>query len=105
MAHFPQDRCRLPETLIQAKTAAVLSFFGFFKRELADVKSMDVRDWREWMEGKDHKPATVYARISRLSSFFDWLIRNPSLNAFIKENPVTPVRPKAPRAYQTGSAK
>src|SRR5437667_7458533 len=44
------------ETLIQAKTAAVLSFFRHSERELADVKSMDVRNWREWMEGKGHKP-------------------------------------------------
>src|SRR5258707_544134 len=31
------------EDLIQAKTAAVLSFFRFSERELADVTSMDVR--------------------------------------------------------------
>ena len=24
---------------------------------------MDVHDWRKWMEGKDDKPATVYARV------------------------------------------
>ena len=72
------------EALIQAKTAAVLSFFRFSERELADVTSMDIRNWRESMEAKGHKPATVYARVSRLSSFFEWLIRNSVLSSYIE---------------------
>jgi integrase len=93
------------EDLIQAKIAAVLAFFRFSERELADVTSMDVRNWRESMEARGHKPATVYARVSRLSSFFEWLIRNPVLSSYIRSNPVSAARPKAPRAYQNGSAK
>jgi len=93
------------EDLIQAKTAAVLSFFRFSERELADVTSMDVRNWRESMEARGHKPATIYARVSRLSSFFEWLIRNPVLSSYVRSNPVSAARPKAPRAYQNGSAK
>jgi len=93
------------EDLIQAKITAVLSFFRFSERELSKVTSMDVRSWRESMEARGHKPATVYARVSRLSSFFEWLIRNPVLSSYVRNNPVSAARPKAPRAYQNGSAK
>jgi site-specific recombinase XerD len=93
------------EDLIQAKITAVLSFFRFSESELSEVTSMDVRNWRESMEVRGHKPATVYARVSRLSSFFEWLIRNPVLSSYIRSNPVSAARPKAPRAYQNGSAK
>jgi integrase len=83
----------------------VLSFFRFSGRELAEVTPLDVRSWRESLENQGLNPATVYARISRLSSFFDWLIRNPALSVYIRSNPVSAARPKAPRAYQNGSAK
>jgi site-specific recombinase XerD len=91
--------------LIQSKISAVLSFFRFSERELAEVTPLDVRSWRESLENQGLKPATVYARISRLSSFFTWLIRNPVLGQYIKSNPVDVARPKAPRAYQNGNSK
>jgi hypothetical protein len=70
--------------LIQSKISAVLSFFRFSERELGEITPLDVRSWRESLETQGLKPATVYARISRLSSFFDWLIRNPALSSYIK---------------------
>jgi len=79
------------EDLIQAKITAVVSFFRFSGRELPEVTTMDVRSWRESMEAR-HKPATVYARVSRLSSFFEWLIRHPVLSSYITNNPVTAAR-------------
>jgi integrase/recombinase XerD len=57
------------------------------------------------LEGKGFKPATVYARVSRLSSFYTWVMRDPTLGPFIKGNPADFARPKAPKAYQTESAK
>src|SRR5438876_11377944 len=64
-----------------------------------------------WLGGLNgNRNALVYisgfwSKTPRLSSFFDWLLRNPFLNAYIRENPVKAVRPKAPRAYQNGSTK
>jgi integrase/recombinase XerC len=51
------------------------------------------------------QPATIYARISRLSSFYTWLMNDPQLAGEITSNPVLLARPKAPRAYQGESTK
>lgn len=36
------------------------------------------------MEGRGLKPATVYARVSRVSAFYRWLMSDPQLSAFIR---------------------
>jgi len=90
--------------LLHAKCFAVLSFFRFINKDLSEVKVADVRAWRERLEER-HKPATVYARISRLSSFYEWVMKDPTLGRFITINPARLARPKCPKAYQTESAK
>lgn len=57
------------------------------------------------MEAQGLKPTTVYGRISKLSSFYEWAMRDPELGKVITSNPVRLARPKAPRAYQTESAR
>jgi integrase/recombinase XerC len=64
-----------------------------------------VQGWRDTLEAKGFKPATVYARISRLSSFYTWVMRDPALGPFIKGNPADLARPKCPKPYQTESSK
>lgn len=66
---------------------------------------LDVTEWSRALESQELKPATVYARLSRLSSFFEWAMRDPALGQAIRNNPVRLVRPRAPRAYQTESSK
>ena len=39
------------------------------------MKVADVQAWREQLEAR-HKLATVYARISRLSSFYEWVMKD-----------------------------
>jgi integrase/recombinase XerC len=87
------------------KRAAVESFFAFSGKHPCDVKPADVRRWRQELEGKGLTPATVYARISRLSSFYEWGMKAPQLRETISSNPVLLARPKAPRAYQGESTK
>jgi integrase len=43
--------------------------------------------------------------LSRLSSFYEWAMRDPQLAGLIEKNPVRLARPKAPKAYQTESVK
>lgn len=92
-----------PEVL-GAKRYAALSFFRYVNKDIQSVKVEDVRAWRAEMESR-HKPATVYARVSRLASFYEWVMGDAVLGKFITSNPARLVRPKAPRAYQTESAK
>src|SRR3712207_8459391 len=44
-----------------------LSFFDFARKHPADVRPEDVSQWRARMEARGLKPATVYARVSRVS--------------------------------------
>ena len=85
------------------KRMAVQSFFAFIQRAPHQFTPIEVNRWRERMEAQGLKPATVYARLSRLSSFYEWALRDAQLSRQIISNPVKLARPKAPRAYQTES--
>lgn len=91
--------------VIHDKESAVRSFFDFTGKHPAEATPTDVQAWRSHLESERLKPATVYARTSRLSSFFTWLMSDPQLAVTITANPVLLARPKAPRAYQGESTK
>jgi integrase len=91
--------------LLRSKRQAVSSFFAHTGKHPGEVTALDVKSWRDALEGKGFKPATVYARISRLSSFYAWVMRDPSLGQFITSNPAQNARPKCPKPYQTESSK
>jgi site-specific recombinase XerD len=93
------------EDLLQSKRRAVSSFFAHCGKHPGEVTALDVKNWRDALEGKGFKPATVYARISRLSSFYTWVMRDPALGQFITSNPAQDARPKCPKPYQTESSK
>src|SRR5215212_7273154 len=99
-----------PETLARAeklrdKVSAVTSFFDFSGKHPAEVTPEDVSRWRAEMERRGLKPATVYARVSRVSAFFRWLMSDPQLSRFIHSNPAAQARPRYPRPYQSESTK
>ena len=91
--------------LVRDKRAAVEHFFRLSGKHPAEIKPRDVREWREAMEDRGLKANTVYAQISRLSSFYRWAIKDPVLGRHIKTNPALLARPKRPHHYQTGSTK
>ncbi|MEO8393323.1 MAG: tyrosine-type recombinase/integrase [Chloroflexota bacterium] len=98
--------------LVRDKTAALLAdgergvmgFYAFTGKHPADVTELDVKAWQAYLEAADLSAATVYAKVSRLSAFYTWLL-NPANGAQIPvyRNPVTMSRPKAPKAYQNDS--
>ena len=91
--------------LIRDKTNMLLGFFEFVGKPPATVTSEDVRAWQQQLERDGLKPATVYAAISRVSSFYTWALEEPELARQIKANPVNLARPKAPKPYQSESTK
>jgi integrase/recombinase XerC len=93
------------EDLLRSKRQAVSSFFAHSGKHPGEVNTLDVQNWRDALEGKGFKSATVYARISRLSSFYTWVMRDPALGQFITSNPAQNARPKCPKPYQTESSK
>jgi integrase len=99
-----------PETLARAeklkdKVSAVASFFDASAKHPGDVTPDDVSRWRKGMEARGLKPVTVYARVSRLSAFYRWLMSDPQLSRFIRTNPAAQARPRYPRPYQSESTK
>lgn len=91
--------------LLRYKQRVIESFFVHAKgKSPAEITAQDVEGWRNEL-AKTLKPATVYARVSFLSSFFEWAMRDPLLRNFIQSNPARLALPKAPKAYQTESVK
>lgn len=87
--------------IIRDKANVVLDLFTFTGKAPAQVTPLDVKTWQAELEAKGLAPATVYARISRVSSFYHWAIANGQ----VQYNPVDLARPKAPKVYQTESTK
>ena len=93
------------ENLIRDKRTAVKGFFDHSRKMPMEVGPLDVNEWRAELERRKLMPASVYAMISRLSSFYEWMMRDPRFEQMAFNNPVKMARPKAPRAYQNQGAK
>lgn len=98
-----ESHCR--RDLLRAKQQAAADFFSHCGKLPGAARPLDVEAWRDSLEERGLKPATVYARLSRLSSFYEWAMRDPQLAGLAEKNPVRLARPKAPKAYQTESVK
>lgn len=95
---------RRRDELIQKKKKSIENFFSEIEKDPGEVESEDVQRWCENMkrgDGKAAAAATVYARVSFLSSFYAWAERELGL----RHNPTLLARPKAPKPYQTEASK
>lgn len=95
---------RRRDELVVKKRKVVQSFFSQIGKEPGEVTPQNVQEWCERMRREDGRPpaeATVYARVSFLSSFYIWAQRELGL----RSNPVLLARPRAPKPYQTESSK
>ncbi len=93
------------EHLLRYKQKVVEAFFAFTCKHPAEVKPVDVQDWRKDLEKQELSHSTIYSRVCFLSSFFQWAMRYPAIRELITSNPVRLALPKAPKAYQTQSVK
>lgn len=93
------------EDLLRDKQRAVTAFFLFAKKHPGEVTPQDVKNWQESLGVGGLSPSTVYVRVSFLSSFYDWVMRDADLCGMIGKNPVGQARPRAPKPYQTESVK
>lgn len=95
---------RRRDELLKGKPKVVNDFFAFVEKHPGEVSPDDVKRWQRRLE-VTLRPATIYVRISLLSSFYEWLMRDPVLTRFVQSNPVRLARPRAPKPYQTDSVK
>jgi integrase/recombinase XerD len=95
---------RRREELLKGKAKVIEDFFAFVEKHPGEVAPEDVKLWQRRLE--EHlRPATVYVRVSLLSSFYEWMMRDPLLGRFVQSNPVRLARPRAPKPYQTESVR
>lgn len=92
---------RRREELIAKKRKVVDSFLAEVGRDPGEVTASDVQGWCDRMRRGGRSPATIYARVSFLSSFYTWARRELGVGA----NPALLARPKAPKPYQTDATK
>ncbi|MBA3713764.1 MAG: tyrosine-type recombinase/integrase [Pyrinomonadaceae bacterium] len=90
---------------LQDKIQVVSKFFAFAGKHPGEVKPEHIAKWRTYLESQNQTPATVYARISRVSSFYKWLMSDPQLGQHIRSNPAAQARPRHPHPYQSESVK
>lgn len=93
------------DDLVRDKRLAVEDFFEFTGKHPVDVTPSDTHAWREALEARKLKPNTIYSKVSRLSCFYRWMMKDPVLGQYVRINPALLARPKCPRPYQTGSTK
>jgi integrase len=93
------------QDLLRDKQRAVTTFFLFANKHPGEIIPQDVKNWQESLGSSGLSPATVYVRVSFLSSFYEWMMRDPELGGLISKNPVSQARPRAPKPYQTESVK
>lgn len=92
--------------LLHTKRQAVQNFFAHVGHDLPeDVSPEDVVAWCRKMEEDNLSSGTIYARVSRLAAFYDWLISYSPLGHHLRSNPARLARPPRPKAYQTESTK
>jgi integrase len=93
------------DDLMRDKRQTATNFFNFVRKHPSAVAPLDVEDWVASLRQRGLKPATVYNRVCMISSFYSWAMRDPEIGKYIQSNPARLARPKAPKAYQTESAK
>lgn len=91
--------------LLRDKQKSVAAFFDFTGKHPAEIQPTDVQTWIAFLEGRNTRQATIYQRICLISSFYNWAMRDPDIGAYIRTNPARLARPKAPKPYQTESAR
>jgi integrase len=101
------------DDLLRDKQKVVYDFFRWVNKRPHQVSSGDVAAWQDELRSiRDPKtrrvhyqPATLYAMVSRVSSFYRWAQKQAKAGSTPLANPVDAIRPKAPKAYQTKTAK
>ncbi len=91
--------------LIRDKARAVAEFFSFCGKSPEKVTPEDVKHWKAELESRNLALSTIYAKISKISSFYEWMMKDPDILERIKKNPVNLARPRAPKAYQSESTR
>src|SRR5918912_2765881 len=93
------------DDLRRDKRRAVETFFACTGKRPAEVEPQDVLAWQAHMRQEKLSANSIYTRVSHLSSFYAWAIKNAPPGQAFTANPVQYARPKRPKPYQTEATK
>lgn len=85
--------------VIRSKMTTVLAFFVFAGQPPQRITPAHLFAWQQQLRLQKRADTTIYSWISRISSFYDWLRKDPVLAEQIPSNPVLLARPRAPVPY------
>lgn len=91
--------------LLRDKCKAVETFLTWAGKRVENITPADVQEWQSVLERRGYSANSVYGMISKVSSFYNWLLQDDTICERLRGNPCRLVRPKAPRAYQSESVK
>jgi site-specific recombinase XerD len=91
--------------LLHDKKKAVSDFFTWIGKAVHEITPSDVKSWQFELERRNLAPTTIYAMISRISSFYEWLLKSPEMAGWVARNPVSLSRMKPPKPYSSDSTK
>lgn len=91
--------------ILRDKKKTVISFFASMGKALPEINPGAVKLWQKSLEESGLAASTVYYRLCHLSSFYEWARSHPVVGPYLSYNPVRKAHPKAPKPYQTESAK
>ena len=111
-AELNTDATARTADIVRDKIAALLNqnpkyplgFFVYCNAPIAQVTPSHVMTYHDYLTARGLAPATIYARISRISSFYNYLMQDQRFASIVQYNPVDLARPKAPQAYGTERA-
>jgi site-specific recombinase XerD len=92
-------------TVTTRQKVVPMGFLTYTGKPAHLITAIDVKAWQGYLEGLGLSQSSIYARISRVSSFYVWLLEQAEFQDKIRANPVVLARPKAPKAYQNQRAK
>ncbi|MGF1506107.1 MAG: tyrosine-type recombinase/integrase [Chloroflexi bacterium] len=92
------------DDLLRDKARPVVEFFAMIDTSPDRVTVDQVKAYHRKLEERGLAQATIYAMLSKISSFYRWLGDLPEFRGRLV-NPVAAARPKAPKAYQSQSTK
>ena len=87
--------------LLRDKSRIVADFLAFAGKSPEEIRAGDVLAWQEELERRGLTPPTIYAAVSKVSSFYTYL--DKTWPGRFPVNPVIGARPKAPKAYTSES--
>ena len=101
--HTTDNETQRYNDLIRDKSNAVSDFFNYANKHPILIQASDILDWQKSLKASGLSNATIYAYVSRVSSFYSYLMNCDRFQNIITGNPAQLARPKAPKAYQNES--